>query len=122
MHSGATRVEYNDRKEAIMEAAIRVFATIGYHRATTADVSREAGISQPYVYRFFATKEALFLEGAGTRAVACAAVVIDAGCCVAEATGVLCYKTDRGVESTAEEGKAAPAGGSYISPDRPTAA
>ena len=62
MHSGATRVEYNDRKEAIMEAAIKVFATLGYHRATTADVSREAGISQQYIYRFFATKEALFLE------------------------------------------------------------
>lgn len=56
------RVASGDRKEAIIEAAIKVFATGGYHRVTTADISREAGISQPYIYRFFDTKEELFRE------------------------------------------------------------
>ncbi|WP_411823063.1 TetR/AcrR family transcriptional regulator [Leptospira sp. 'Mane'] len=53
---------YEERKAAILEAAIEVFAKIGYHKVTTADISGKAGISQPYVYRFFESKEALFLE------------------------------------------------------------
>ncbi|MCM3786130.1 TetR/AcrR family transcriptional regulator [Neobacillus mesonae] len=49
------------RKEDIISAAITVFAEIGYFRATTAQVAAEANISQPYVYRFYKTKEALLL-------------------------------------------------------------
>lgn len=55
------RSTFDQRKEDILEAAVTVFASDGYHRVTTADVSREAGISQPYIYRFFASKEELFL-------------------------------------------------------------
>jgi len=55
------RSTFDQRKEDILEAAITVFARNGYDRVTTADISREAGISQPYIYRFFATKEELFL-------------------------------------------------------------
>lgn len=55
------RSTFDQRKEEILEAAITVFARDGYDRVTTADISREAGISQPYIYRFFATKEELFL-------------------------------------------------------------
>lgn len=40
---------------------MQVFAEDGYYKATTAQVAEVAGISQPYVYRFFETKEALFL-------------------------------------------------------------
>ncbi|RTE09975.1 TetR/AcrR family transcriptional regulator [Paenibacillus whitsoniae] len=50
----------NRRTEIIM-AAIEVFAETGYYRATTAMVAKRAGISQPYVFRFFETKEALLL-------------------------------------------------------------
>lgn len=39
-----------------------MFAEIGYYRATTAKVAERANISQPYVFRFFATKEALLIE------------------------------------------------------------
>ena len=53
---------YEERRAAILEAAIEVFAKLGYHKVTTADISAKAGISQPYVYRFFESKEALFLE------------------------------------------------------------
>jgi len=55
------RSTFDQRKEDILEAAVTVFASDGYHKVTTADVSREAGISQPYIYRFFTSKEELFL-------------------------------------------------------------
>lgn len=50
-----------NRKSDIISAAIEVFAEIGYYRATTAQVAERANISQPYVFRFFATKEKLLL-------------------------------------------------------------
>lgn len=50
-----------NRKKDIISAAIEVFAEIGYFRATTAQVAERARISQPYVFRFFSTKEALLL-------------------------------------------------------------
>lgn len=51
-----------NRKAEIISAAIEVFAETGYYRATTAQVAERAKISQPYVFRFFATKEALLLS------------------------------------------------------------
>ncbi|WP_068784214.1 TetR/AcrR family transcriptional regulator [Paenibacillus phocaensis] len=50
-----------NRKSEIISAAIEVFAEVGYYRATTAQVAERAKISQPYVFRFFATKEKLLL-------------------------------------------------------------
>ncbi|OWR31093.1 TetR family transcriptional regulator [Saccharibacillus sp. O23] len=51
-----------NRKEDLVSAAVEVFAEVGYYRATTAMVAAKAGISQPYVFRFFATKEELLAE------------------------------------------------------------
>ncbi|OME76887.1 TetR family transcriptional regulator [Paenibacillus sp. FSL A5-0031] len=51
-----------NRRTEIIAAAIEVFAEIGYYRATTAKVAERAQISQPYVFRFFATKEILLKE------------------------------------------------------------
>lgn len=62
MQGKSGRPVYEERRTDILEAAIEVFAKIGYHKVTTADISKVAGISQPYVYRFFESKEALFLE------------------------------------------------------------
>lgn len=50
-----------DRREAILEAACQEIARNGFAGATTADVARRAGISQPYVFRFFPTKKDLCL-------------------------------------------------------------
>ncbi|MGF9698259.1 MULTISPECIES: TetR/AcrR family transcriptional regulator [Paenibacillus] len=50
-----------NRRNDIISAAIEVFAEIGYYRATTAQVAERAQISQPYIFRFFKTKEALLL-------------------------------------------------------------
>lgn len=61
-----------NRKSDIISAAIEVFAETGYYRATTAQVAERASISQPYIFRFFPTKEALLLaalEASWTRIV-----------------------------------------------------
>lgn len=55
------RSKGQDRKEEILEAALEVFAQRGYYNTTTALIAEKAGISQPYVFRFFPTKEELFI-------------------------------------------------------------
>lgn len=51
-----------DRRELVLDAAMRAFGTMGYAGTTTDAVAREAGVSQPYVVRIFGTKLELFLE------------------------------------------------------------
>jgi AcrR family transcriptional regulator len=59
--SAAKRMSSDERRESILEAAIAVFGAKGYEGATTDEVARAAGVSQPYVVRLFGTKEKLFL-------------------------------------------------------------
>lgn len=49
----------DDRREQIINAAMRVFARKGYARATNRDVAREAGITTGLIYYYFENKEAL---------------------------------------------------------------
>ncbi|XEC93062.1 TetR/AcrR family transcriptional regulator [Paenibacillus tarimensis] len=49
-----------DRKEQIIEKAVKIFAERGYYKATTALVAEAAGVTQPYVFHFFKNKEELF--------------------------------------------------------------
>ncbi len=55
------RTTSKNRKEEILEAGLEVFAKRGYYNTTTAHIAEKAGISQPYVFRFFQTKEELFI-------------------------------------------------------------
>ncbi len=48
-----------DRREQILDAAMRVFAQKGFSRATNRDVAREAGITTGLIYYYFDNKEAL---------------------------------------------------------------
>jgi AcrR family transcriptional regulator len=50
-----------ERREAVLEAAVAEFAIGGMAGTSTEDVARRAGISQPYLFRLFPTKKALFL-------------------------------------------------------------
>jgi AcrR family transcriptional regulator len=47
---------------AIIEAAIRAFASKGYEAATMADIAGEAGYSAPTLYNYFDNKEAIIGE------------------------------------------------------------
>jgi AcrR family transcriptional regulator len=55
------RMSGTQRREEILVAARTVFAERGY-AASTDEVARAAGVSQPYVVRLFGTKRELFLE------------------------------------------------------------
>jgi AcrR family transcriptional regulator len=55
------RKSAEERREEIVEVAIRHFAVDGYHGTSTEAIAREAGISQPYLFRLFRTKRELFL-------------------------------------------------------------
>lgn len=50
-----------DRKQQIIEAAVAVFAKQGYYKTTTAHIAQAVGVTQPYVFHFFKTKEELFI-------------------------------------------------------------
>jgi len=49
-----------ERREEILDAALDEFAEHGYHGGSTEGIARRAGISQPYVFRLFGTKQELF--------------------------------------------------------------
>ena len=55
-----TRKTKEVRREEILDAAVVEFAERGLHGASTEDIARRAGISQPYVFRLFGTKKELF--------------------------------------------------------------
>jgi TetR/AcrR family transcriptional regulator, fatty acid metabolism regulator protein len=46
-----------DKREAILRAAITVFAHNGYFNAKVADIAREAGVADGTVYLYFKSKE-----------------------------------------------------------------
>ncbi len=48
-----------DRKKAITEAALEVFAKEGYHNASISKVSKAAGVSKGLMYNYFESKEDL---------------------------------------------------------------
>src|SRR3954470_24957509 len=50
-----------DRREEILAIALRQFGDGGYRGTSTEAIAREAGISQPYLFRLFRTKRELFL-------------------------------------------------------------
>jgi AcrR family transcriptional regulator len=55
-----TRLPARERRRAIVDAALRVFSEGSYAGATTADIARAAGISEPILYRHFASKRELY--------------------------------------------------------------
>lgn len=48
-----------DRREQIIDAAMRVFSQKGFTKATNKDIAREAGITPGLIYYYFESKEAL---------------------------------------------------------------
>ncbi len=56
-----------DRREQIIDAAVRVFAQKGFVRATNKDIAREAGITPGLIYHYFESKEALLQAIVETR-------------------------------------------------------
>ena len=51
------RAPIGDKREAILRAAIKVFANSGYFNSKVADIAREAGVADGTVYLYFKSKE-----------------------------------------------------------------
>lgn len=57
----AKRLSAEARRQAVLDTACRVFSQSSYRGATTAEIAREAGISEPILYRHFGSKRDLYL-------------------------------------------------------------
>lgn len=56
------RMSAQNRKKAIVMAALPLFARKGYARTTTRDLAKAAGVSEPLLYKHFPSKDALYSE------------------------------------------------------------
>ena len=54
------RLSADERREQVLHAAVDEFGERGYHGASTANIAKRAGISQPYIYALFSDKGELF--------------------------------------------------------------
>ena len=54
------RLSADERRRAIVQAALRVFSSGSYAGSTTAEIAREAGVSEPLLYRHFPSKRDLW--------------------------------------------------------------
>ena len=51
-----------DRRGQVIRAAVAEFSRRGLEGTSTADIAKRVGVSQPYLFRLFPTKKALFIE------------------------------------------------------------
>jgi len=57
----APRMAAAGRRAHLLETAARLFTEGSYHGTTTAEIARAAGISEPIIYRHFASKRELYI-------------------------------------------------------------
>jgi AcrR family transcriptional regulator len=56
-----SRLKAPQRREQLIEAATKIFAKWGYNAATTAAIADAAGVTEPILYRHFASKQEMFV-------------------------------------------------------------
>ena len=56
-----SRLPAEKRREQLLDCAADLFAKSGYARATTAELARAAGVTEPIIYRHFNSKRDLFI-------------------------------------------------------------
>ncbi|MEU9194260.1 TetR/AcrR family transcriptional regulator [Streptomyces hundungensis] len=59
------RMSAEERRESVIRAAMVEFARSGYHGTSTEAIAKRVGVSQPYLFRLFANKQAIFQAAAG---------------------------------------------------------
>jgi AcrR family transcriptional regulator len=55
------RLSGPERRAIVLETACRVFSKKSYHGSTTAEIARATGVTEPVLYRHFASKRELYL-------------------------------------------------------------
>ena len=61
MTQTATRLSAEERRRALVDTALRVFSNGSYRGTTTAEIAHAAGVTEPILYRHFASKRDLYL-------------------------------------------------------------
>ncbi len=59
------RTRRRSRRDEILEIAVRLFATRGYHGVSMDDIGAAAGVTGPALYHHFAGKEAMLIAALG---------------------------------------------------------
>ena len=57
-----TRLDSDERRQAIVDAAVPLFARKGFSGATTRELAEAAGVSEALLYRHFPSKQLLYSE------------------------------------------------------------
>lgn len=65
MPAAGTSVKRDERRHVVLDAAVACFSHKGLYGTSTHEIAERAGISQPYLYRLFANKQALFAGAVG---------------------------------------------------------
>lgn len=55
------RLKAEQRREQLIRVATKLFARYGYGRTTTAAIARDAGVTEPILYRHFKGKQDLYI-------------------------------------------------------------
>ncbi len=59
---GRRRLSREERREQLIEAAVRLIGTLGIHGTTVSKISAQVGLSEMAAYRHFADKEEILME------------------------------------------------------------
>jgi len=54
--------DYDDKREALLAVAARLFAARGFDRTSTADIAAKAGVSKALLYHYYPSKSALLYD------------------------------------------------------------
>ena len=57
------RLSKEERRQQILDSAMKVFIKKGYNGATTLDIAKEAGVAEVTLFRYFSSKKEIFMEG-----------------------------------------------------------
>ena len=52
-----------NKREAILNAAIKIFAQKSYNGTTTSEIAKEAGVAEGTIFRYFKTKKDILIKG-----------------------------------------------------------
>lgn len=54
--------DYDDKRDAMLHGAARIFARDGYDRASMNQLATELGVSKALLYHYYTSKEALLFD------------------------------------------------------------
>jgi TetR/AcrR family transcriptional regulator len=71
MSATKPRLSAEERRAAVLDTACGIFSKGSYRGTTTAEIARQAGVTEPILYRHFASKRDLYLACLDSAWIAC---------------------------------------------------